>query len=207
MIQSAPRDLIADDADQRVDAVGLLGALRDAHLGGEAARGVAAGGDDRARRHEHARSGHDTLVDRLLDADVSITRPLGAEVANRREAGPQRVACMVRGPAHPQRQRFLEHLVIPRRLVVRMQQHMRVRVDKPRQQRGAGQRDAACARRHGDLILGPHGIDFPAAHHDDPAGMSARSNAIVDASRPKHDHARRLAGSQLLGERRRGVAT
>ena len=59
----------------------------------------------------------------------------------------QHRAQVIGRPADPQRQRLLEHLVVPGRLVIGVQQHVRVGVDQPRQQRRAGQVDRAGARR------------------------------------------------------------
>ena len=104
-------------------------------------RPIAARRDDGARDDDHARAGDDALLDRLLEADVGVARALGAEVAHRREAGEQRVARVVRRAGDAERERLVQHLIVPRRLVVRMQQQVRVPLDEPGQQRRAGQVD------------------------------------------------------------------
>src|SRR5262249_4217768 len=93
----AVADLVADHAAQRLDAVGLLGALRNREAGSEAPGSVAASGDDGARDDEQARAGDDVLVDGLLQADVGVAGSLRAEVAESGEAGQQTVASMVGG--------------------------------------------------------------------------------------------------------------
>src|SRR5439155_1553579 len=80
-------------------------------------------------------------------------RPFRPQVADGREARQQGAPQMVRGPADSQGQRFLEHLVIPARFVIRVQQNVRVRVDQSRQQRGPGQLDDAGVGRHLDLAF------------------------------------------------------
>ncbi len=80
-------DLVADDPDQGIDPVGLLGALGDVPLGGEPLGRVAAGGHDRPGDDQHPRAGDDPLVHGLLQPDVGIAGPFGPQVADRREAG------------------------------------------------------------------------------------------------------------------------
>ena len=91
--------------------------------------------------HQHARAGDDPLLDGLLEPDVGVAGPLRAQVADGREAGQQHAPQVVGRPADAQGQRLLEHLVVPRRLVVRVQQDVRVSVDQARQQRASRQLD------------------------------------------------------------------
>ena len=158
----ASADLIADDARQAVDAVGFFGPLRHAPFGDEL-RLIASRGDDGFRRREHARTGHDALIHGLLQFDVGVLGPFGAEIANRGEAGHERVPQMVRCARDAQGQRFARHLIVPRRLVVRMQQHVRVPFDETWQQGGARQIDHPRARGAGSRV-GADCLDAIAAH-------------------------------------------
>jgi hypothetical protein len=133
-------DLIADDADQRV-AVGLFGPLRNPPFGRETLRSIAPGRDNCAGRHQHAGPWNDPLFDCLLQFSVGVGRPFGPQVANRGKAGRQRRAKMIRGPRHPKRETFVQHLIVPRRLVVGMQKNMGMTFDQSRQKRGAGHVD------------------------------------------------------------------
>ena len=117
-------DLVADDAREAVDAVGFFRPLRHAPLEREPLWRVAAGGDDRARRGEHPRAGNDALVDGLLQLHVGVARAFGTEIANGREAGDQCRAEMSGGARDAEPEAFVHHLVVPGRLVVRMQQHV-----------------------------------------------------------------------------------
>src|SRR5439155_18610649 len=67
-------------------AIDQLRPLRHLELGRIPFQHVATARRDRARRYEHARARNVALVDRLLDADVAISRALGFDIANRREA-------------------------------------------------------------------------------------------------------------------------
>ena len=116
-------------------------------LGGEALRAVAAGRDHRRSGHQHPRAGDDAVVDRLLQPDVGVAGALGAEVAHRRDAGHQRVARAHRRARHAIGDRLAQHLIVPGRLVVGVQQQVRVALDQARQQRQPGQGDGARRRR------------------------------------------------------------
>ena len=137
----AVADLVADHADERVDAVGLLGALGHAEFEREALGRVAAGGDDGARGGEHARAGNDALIDGLLELDIGVAGALGAEVAHGGEAGHQGGAQMIDGAGGAQGEALVHHLVVPRGLVVGVEQNVRVAFDQAGQQGRAGQVD------------------------------------------------------------------
>ena len=85
----AVADLVAHDPHERA-VVGLFGALRHAPVERVASGAVTAGGDDGACGDQQPRAGHDALLDRLLQLDVGVAGALGAQVAQRREAGQQR---------------------------------------------------------------------------------------------------------------------
>src|SRR5207249_4267288 len=114
-------DLIANHADQGIDAIGLLRALGNAPLRGETFRAIAPGGDDGACSDEEPWSGNDSLFDRLLDAHVRVTGALGPQVAQGGKPGLERVAAMIGRPADAKRQWLLQDLVVPGSLVVRME--------------------------------------------------------------------------------------
>jgi hypothetical protein len=165
--------LLADRADRLVHAADFLRAAGQVRVRPEPARGraVAAGGDDGARRDEHPRPRDQSVVDRLLHRHVVVAGALGAEVAERGEAGHQRVARVVRRFDRAVGRRFLEHLVVPRGLVVRMQEHVRVQVDEARQQGGAGQFDALRVGRRADRGGRADGRDLAVAHQHRPTGI------------------------------------
>ena len=166
----ASTDLVADDLAQAF-AVGLLGSLGDRQLGGESARGVGPGGDDRPGGHQEPRPRHDPLLDRLLQPDVGVTCPLGPEVSERGEAGHQVELEVVRRPADPQGQRLQEHLVFPGGLVVGVQQQVRMRIDQARQERATGQIDRPGPLGDLDRGLRADPADRAVADQDDPAVM------------------------------------
>src|SRR5207253_5761285 len=89
-------DLAAYYAFHRFDAVRLFGALRHVPFRRVPFRSIAAGGDNGARRDEHPRTGDDSLIDRLLETDVGVAGALRAEIADRREAGHERVSQVAR---------------------------------------------------------------------------------------------------------------
>src|SRR5262249_16248345 len=88
----AVADLVAHHARALLDAGGLLRALGGVEGVARAARAVAAGGDDGARRGDDARARHDALLDRVLELHVAGERALGAEVARGGDAGLERGA-------------------------------------------------------------------------------------------------------------------
>ena len=115
---------------------------------------------------------------------------------------------MVRGPAHGQAERFLEDLVIPAGLVVRMQKNVSMGVDQTGQQRHVGERDDMGLVGDFDLVGWPDQIDFLAAHHDNPIVVHGR--AVENACRLENPNGRLffaacsggLAGWPLLKSRK-----
>ena len=81
------------------------------------------------------------LLDRLLDPHVAAARALGAEVADRGEPCQERVTGVHDGAGGAEREWLLQHLLVPERFVVRVQEQVRVRVDEPRQHRHVRQVD------------------------------------------------------------------
>ena len=182
----AVADLVAHDAGKAVDAIGFLGPLRDAPFKRVALRTVAAGSDDRARGRKHAGTGNDALLDSLLEFYVGVSGALGAKIANRREARHQCRRQVIDGARGAQRETLVRNLIVPRCLVVGMQQDMRVPLDQSRQQRRARQlydlrvRDAGGCLRTGGLDPIPFHSHRPTLMHD---------LAVEDARRLNH-HAR-----------------
>ena len=105
---------------ERVDAIGFFGALRDAPFERETLGGVTAGGDDGARRGEHAGAGYDALFDGLLELHIGVAGALRAEVAHGGEAGHERGAQVVDGARGAQSEALMQYLVVPGGLVVGM---------------------------------------------------------------------------------------
>ncbi len=137
----AVADLVAHHAREAIDAVGFFGALRDAPFERESLGGVAAGGDDGARRGEHARTRNDALVHGLLELDIGVAGALGAQVAHGGEAGHERGAQVVDGARGAQSEALMRHLVVPDGLVVGMQEDVGMALDQARHQGGARQLD------------------------------------------------------------------
>ena len=160
-------DLVAHGDAHAVHPVGLLGALGHVPARVEARRAVAARGDDGARRGQHARSLDQAQIDRVAQGDVGEAGALGAEVTDRREAGFERRARGHDAPDGAQLERLLEHLVVPRRLVVGVQQQVRVQVDQPRDEVLVVEREPARRGGHGDLPRRCDRLDASAAHEHD----------------------------------------
>jgi hypothetical protein len=198
--------LLADGGHHLGVAAGLLRALRQVHVGAEAlARAVGAGGDDGAGGHEQARARHDPLVDGALQAHVGVPGAFGAEVAQGGEAAHQGARGVTAGAERPVGGRLLQHLIVPQRLVVGVQQQVRVQLDQAGDQGLAGQGDDLCVGRRGDLGLGPDRADLAGLDHDDPAPVRRRV--------PRAPHrvglqqvARRLRGGGCGGAQRDNCA-
>ena len=92
-----------------------------------------------------ARPRDDALLDGALEADVGVARALGAEIALGGEAGEQRGAGVIHGARGAQRQRLVQHLVVPAGLVVRMKKEMAVAFDQARE--SASRRRVRCGAR------------------------------------------------------------
>src|SRR6266699_3096744 len=125
----AVADLIAHYARQAVAAVGFFRALRDAPLSGITLWPIAARRYDRSRDNEHARARDDSLLHRLLEADVGITRAFRSQVANSCKARQQSITQVIGRARHSQTERLARHLIVPGGLAIRMQQDVRVRFD------------------------------------------------------------------------------
>jgi len=108
----------------------FFGALRHVPFRRVTFRAVTSGRDDRPRRDKQPRPGNDCLLHRLLQTNVRVTRAFGAKIAQRRKAGEQRAAQMIRRARDAQAQRFARHLIVPDSFTVRMQQDVRVRLDQ-----------------------------------------------------------------------------
>ncbi len=166
----AGRDLIAHGADDIVDPAHLLRALRHFQPRLESLGAVGTLGDDRAGRRQDAWARHDILRDRIAQADIGIACALGAEIAFGGEAGEQgrlRLGDRARGA---QREAFVEHLIVPARLVIGVEEEVAVAFDQAGYQRIAGQVDHLCVGRDGEV--GPGG--------DDPVAFDQYLPADVD---------------------------
>ena len=180
----AAGDLVADRADDLVDAGDFLRALRDRDAGLEALGPIGAAGDDGLGRHQQARAGDDALVDRLLEADVGEARALGAEIALGGEAGDQRASALDDGARGAQRERLVKHLIVPQGLVVRVEEEVRMALDHSGHQRRAGKIDHARAGGRGEVRAG--GGDAVAVDQHRPAFVGLRvtpSNTRAGRSR------------------------
>ena len=164
----AVADLIAHHADQRVDAVGFLGALRDAPFERESLGGVSSGGDDGAGGGEQAGTGNDALIDGLFELHIGVAGALGAQVAHGGEAGHERGAQVVDGARGAQSEALMQDLVVPDGLVVSMQENVRMALDEAWHQGGARQLDDFGA---GGVDAGGRAGSFDAipGHPDGPA--------------------------------------
>ena len=187
-------DLPTDGRDHLLRARHLLGALRDRDARFEPLGAVGAERDDRARRDAEPRALDDALVDRRLQPDVGIARPLGAQVALAGEPGEKRRARAGDRTRGAQRQRLVQHLIVPARLVVGMEEEVAVPLDHPRHQRVAGQVDGARAGGNGEV--GADRDDAVAAHQDLPAGVGLAVDAVEHRGRAQQERCR-------FGRRRR----
>ena len=154
--------LMAHRAHDLVDAACFLGALRHAAIGAEfgARRTIAAGRHDRARGDHETRSRHDPFIDRALHGDVGIARAFRAQIAQQREAGIERRFRVANGQDGAIGLRLLQHLIVPQRLVVGMQEQMRMQIHQTRQQRQAGKIDGLGVARRVDRAYGRDAIAF-----------------------------------------------
>ena len=75
--------------------------------------------------------GDDALLDGAPELDVVVERALGAEVALGGDPGAERRRRVRHRAGDAEAERLLQHLVVPQRLVVGMQEEMRVPLDEP----------------------------------------------------------------------------
>ena len=169
----AGRDLVADGADGFVDTRNFLRALRDGNAGLEALGSVSAARDDRLGRNQQARTGDDALVDRLLETDVGEARAFGAEVALGGEAGIERALGLDDGAGGAQRERLVQHLIVPQGLIVGMQEQVRMALDHAGHEGRARKVDRSSAGRRGEVRTG--GGDVVAVDEDRPAFVGCGS--------------------------------
>ena len=113
-------DLIANHAGNPLNAIRLLRTLRDADFRAKSLGTIRPGGHDGLGSHQEPRPRNDPLFHRLLQANIRVVRAFGAEIPQHRKAGVQCGLQVVHRPCRAQRQRFPEHLIIPRRLIVRV---------------------------------------------------------------------------------------
>jgi hypothetical protein len=92
---------------------------------------------------------------------------------------------MIRRARDPQTQSLARNLVGPRRLAVRVQQYVRVRLDESGHQRQAGQIYNLGAARGSDISRGPDGLYRRAAHEHHPPVMWLCGFAVEDARGPE----------------------
>ena len=189
---STSGDLVADGSDDLVDAADFLSTLRHRDAGLIALGAIGTARDDGAGGDGQARPRHDALVDRLLEAGIGIARALGAEVALAGEPGHQRRARLHDRARRAQRQRLVQHLIVPRRLVVGMQEQVAVALDQPRHQGGAGQIDDAAPGRRGEVR--PDGSDAVFVDQHLPAGVWLCVDAVEDLRRAQQHRRRRGGG-------------
>ena len=145
----------------------------------KALRPISAARDIGLRRDQHPRAGDDPLVDRLLDADVGIARPLGAEVALGGEAGVERLARMHHGAGGAYRQWLVQHLIVPLGLVARTEEQVRMALDQARREGFAGQLNHPGARRNAEVRAGRR--DPVALDQHRPALVRLRVHPVEDA--------------------------
>ena len=156
-------DLLANRFARFIDPVDDLHAHRIDDAGRVTARAVAAGDRHGARGDHHARPVDDAVGDGVLDVDVGVHRPLGLEIAHRREAIVQRDLHCLAGAQRAVRQRFLEKLcVVILGGDVALQQRVDVRVDQAGQQRHVAEVDHLRVRGNGAADR----LDLVAADHD-----------------------------------------
>jgi hypothetical protein len=69
-------------------------------------------------------TGNDSLIDRLLEADVGVAGAFRSEIAHRREPRQQCGAGVIHRARNAQREILVQNLIVPRRFVVRVQQQV-----------------------------------------------------------------------------------
>ena len=111
----------------------------------------------------------------------------------------QRRAQVVHGARRAQAERLLEHLIVPRRFVVGMQQDVRVPFDQAWQQCRARQLDDF-GRRCRHAVGGPRGVDAIAADPDRPALV--HGGTVEHAGRLQDDDPGGVTRRRLLALKR-----
>ena len=132
-------------------------------------------------------------VDRVAKAGIGIAGALGAEVADRGEAGHQGRPGLRHRPGGAQGGRFAQHLVVPARLVIGVKEQVRMALDHARHQGHAGQVDHPRARRR--CHVRARRLDPFPTHQHRPAVVRMRVDAVEDAGGAEQD--------RLLGQGRR----
>ena len=174
----AATDLIAHHTRQFFGAGGFLRPLRHVDFRREPTRSVCATHHNRARRNDQARPFDHAQLHRTLEPDVSVGRSFGTKVAQGCKTGAQRLLHVYCRARDAKAQRLLEHLIIPVRFVVRMQQHMGVQIDHSRHQRHAGQIDDDRIAWRPDVGWHPDRRDFAILHQHDNARDRRGAGAI-----------------------------
>ena len=186
-------DLVTDHPREPIHAIGFFRA--EGHVTLRGATGpIGAGGNDGARACENAGTRDNALPDGITEADVRITGAFGAEIALRGDTGIERRARGDGGARNPERQRLVQHLPVPRRLVVGVKQKVGMAFDHAGHEREPAERDDLCTSG-GDVPGRAHLRDGIALDQDGPAAMWLIGDAVVDGVRPEHD-------CRLGGERR-----
>jgi hypothetical protein len=136
-----------------------------------------------------------------------MARPLGAQVAFGGEAGEQGGLGMRGGLQRAICERLGEHLIVPQRLVVRMQEQVRVQIDQAGSERGAGQGDALGIRRRLDAVGRTDRGDLAVVHQHRPAGMRGVAVGGPHAVGQQQGILRRCIGGdgQRCGGQQRGA--
>jgi hypothetical protein len=95
---------------------------------------ISPSGRDRPRHHQQPRPRNVASLNRLLDADIPVTRPLGFHVAECGEALLQRPPGRDRGSRRPHRQRRGQNVSVVAALrgIFSLQKDVRVRIDQAR---------------------------------------------------------------------------
>ena len=186
----AARDLTAHDPVDRLGAVDLVRPLEDAAVRHEPGGSVEPPRDDRARDDAHARTRDRAFFDRAAQTNIGLAGAFRAEVAHAREPGGERPRQRRHGARYPQRLVIAQDLVVPRAVVVRYQQQVRVQVDQPGQQRRAGKvaRFGAVGRRDRRLDR----QDVFAGNEDVESRPAPR--AVENGVGPQQQHAHRRRG-------------
>ena len=140
--------LLAHREPGALDAVHRLHAVRQLELPIVRHDGIHPGGSHGPRGGEDVRPGDHTALHGALHVHVGVHRPLGLQVADRREAVLQRDARVARRENSAVGSGLVQQLLVVRRgRRVALQQQMRVRVDQPRENGHLGKIDDAGALR------------------------------------------------------------